>query len=183
MRGWRAWVWGLLAGVTLLLVLVLSLGPLADLRWHLEHRGALAVGGTHLLVPFGWRSVETGSGEDAELLLRRGRWGWLGGRSIDEISLRGAKGGFDPVELAQRWDRTETRLMIPGDRLEPAPASPFLRAHYRCSDAKRTDEGTISFGCFEREGRWAVWYRGRRDGIHDLVALLESASGAGAATR
>ncbi len=122
-------------------------------------------------------------GEDAELLLRRGRWNWVGGRSVDEISLREAKGSVDPVDLAQRWDRTETRLMIPGDRLEPTPASPYLREHYRCSDAKRTEDGTISFGCFEREGRWAAWYRGRRSGVRDLVAILESATDAGPAAR
>ena len=181
MRGWRAWLWGSLAGVTLLIALVLSLGPMADLRWNRAQPGTVSLGGSTLRVPFGWRRAEPGDGGDeAALLLQRGRWNWSWGRSVDEISLRAARGGFDPVDLAQRWDEAETRSMIPGDRLEPTPAEPYLRVHYRCSDAKRAEDGTISFGCFEREGRWAVWYRGRRGGVRDLVTMLMSATDAGA---
>ena len=183
MRGWQAWAWGFLAGVTLLVALVLSLGPVADLRWAWARHGTVALGPTNLRVPFGWRSVEPDEkghgGNEAELLLRRGRWGWVWGRTVDEINLREARGGFDPVDMAQRWDRAETQSMIPGDRLEPTPAAPFLREHYRCSDAKRAEDGTISFGCFEREARWAVWYRGRRGGVRDLVTILASARDAG----
>ena len=186
MSGWRLWVWGCLAGVTLLLTLVLCLGPIADLRWARARHETVALGESDLRVPFGWRSVEPGDGhggDEAELLLQRGRWGWTWGRLVDEIDLRKARAGFDPVDLAQRWDRAETQSMIPGDRLEPAPAAPFLREHYRCSDTKRAEDGTISFGCFERDARWAVWYRGRRGGVRDLVMILESATDAGTATR
>lgn len=186
MKRWQGWAWGSLAGVTLLLVMMLSLGPLADLRWAIAQHSVVTLGPSTLRVPFGWRTAEPDDGhggDDAELLLRRGRWNWLGGRSVDEIDLREARGGLDPVDLAQRWDRAQTHSLIPGERLEPTPAAPFLQEHYRCSDAKRAEDGRISFGCFEREGRWAVWYRGRREGVRDLVAILESASEAGAATR
>ncbi len=179
MKG-RRWVWGALT--TVVLLLMLGVGAVEGLQWGWARHGTVSFAGSKLRVPIGWRRAEPrDGGDDGELLLRRGRWIWRWGGAVDEISLRAARGGFDPVDLAQRWDEAETRSMIPGDRLEPTPAEPYLREHYRCSDAKRAEDGTISFGCFEREGRWAVWYRGGRGGVRDLVTILKSATAAGAA--
>ena len=187
MRGARAGWLGWLAGAIVVMLLVMCLAPaVADLRWGMTHHGRVSTGRWTIQVPFGWQSVadEDGhGGEDEALVLRRSRWSWFWGRSVDEVSVREARGSFDAVELAQRWDRTETQMMIPGDRLEPAPTAAFLREHYRCSDIKRAADGTISFGCFEREGRWAVWYRGQREGVRDVAAMLASATEDGAVTR
>ena len=77
--------------------------------------------------------------------------------------------------MAQRWERLETRSMIPGDRLEPTPTDAFLREHYRCSDIKRSRDGRITLACFDREGRWVLTLRGRDSGVQDLSTIMESA--------
>lgn len=158
---------------------LMSLLPsLPALRWGVAHHWTVASGRWRFRVPQGWRpvAVDGHSGLEEALLLQRARWSWsVRDRPVDEISLREARGTFDAADLAQQWDRRETQMMVPGEQLEPAPATPELRTHYRCSDVKRAYDGTISFGCFERGGRWAIWYRGRREGVDDLVALLGSA--------
>ncbi len=187
MRGVRTTWLGVLAGAFGMILLVMCLAPAAvDLQWGIAHHWEVSTGRWTIRVPFGWRSVEDDEGHSGvaeALVLRRARWCWLWGKSVDEVSVREARGSFDAVDLAQRWDRTETQMMIPGDRLEPAPTALFLREHYRCSDMKRAEDGTISFGCFERDGRWAVWYRGQRGGVRDVVTMLASATEDGAVTR
>ncbi len=75
--------------------------------------------------------------------------------------------------VRQRWERLETRLMVPGDRLEPTRRDAFLLAHARCSDVKRSADSRISFACFDRAGRWVAVFAGREQGTKDFVTILQ----------
>ena len=153
--------------------LFLEVAP--DLWWGVTHQWTASVFDESFTLPMGWRAVASPAGEHTLELRCEMRALRLFGPP-QEISIRQLTGGFDAVEMAQRWERLETRSMIPGDRLEPTPRDTFLREHYRCSDIKRSRDGRITLACFDRDGRWVITLRGRDSGIHDLSAIMQSAS-------
>ena len=97
----------------------------------------------------------------------------------DRISIREAQAPFDPVEMAQRWERVQTHSMTPGDRLEPTPKDAFLQRRYLCADIMRERNGRIRIHCFDKAGRWQASLWGREQGISDLSAILQSVESSG----
>ena len=167
----------LLIGLALAVICLAGLfrRAIPDVWWGVTHRGTVAYGEERFRVPLGWRPEET-AGEEHTIALRNKLREVLWSRGADQIVIREAQSAFDPVEMAQRWERLETRFMIPGDRLEPTPKDAFLREHYRCSDIKRSREGRVSLACFDKEGRWVVSLRGDEQGIADMSAIMRSVS-------
>jgi hypothetical protein len=164
-----------------LLGLFFQVGP--DLLWGVTHHWTATWGGEGFRVPFGWRQQETSAGQHTIELRDSMHWGLSLSRP-DRIRLRASDRTFDAGDMVIRWQRIQTRLMTPGDTLEPTPTDEFLTRHYRCSEILRSRGGEISVNCFDREGRWAVSARGNRGIVHDLSAVLKNLpSGEGTAQR
>ena len=161
------------------LVALLGIGlffkTVPDLWWGVTHHWTARAFDESFKLPLGWREMRTPAGQRTLELQNAVQTLHLFGLP-EEISIRQPDGGFDAVEMAQRWERLETRFMIPGDRLEPTPKDTFLREHYRCSDIKRSLDGRVSLACFDRDGRWVITLRGRDSGIHDLSVIMQSAT-------
>ena len=147
---------------------------LIDLWWGVTHDWRASCFGVTVELPVGWRQVDRQDGKQ-RVDLRNAVAEVLSLRPPDEISLWESPIAFDPVEEAQRWERLGTRLMIPGDRLEPTPKDAFLLDHARCSDVKRSADGRINFACFDRAGRWVAVFVGRERRAKDLSRIIESA--------
>ncbi len=146
---------------------------IGDLWWGMTHHWRISCFGAMVELPAGWRKVDRPD-QKQRVDLRNAIAEVLSRRAPDEISLWQSPTAFDPVEEAQRWERLETRLMVPGDRLEPTRRDAFLLAHARCSDVKRSADSRISFACFDRAGRWVAVFAGREQGTKDFVTILQS---------
>jgi hypothetical protein len=156
--------------VTVFGVLLRPVG--SDLWWGFTHHWTAAANGERVRLPFGWRQQETPAGTHT-IDLRNALRGALVFRSPDRISVRELQTRFDPEEMVVRWQRLQTRFLIPGDRLEPTPNNWFLRDHYRCPEVKRSADGRVHLTCFDRGGRWVVSVEGGAHGIADLSQIAQ----------
>ena len=161
-------------GIVLLLCAAFAFRlALGDLWWGVRHHWRASCFGVMVELPVGWRKVDRPDRQQ-RVDLRNALAEVLSRRASDEISLWQSPIAFDPVEEAQRWERLGTRLMVPGDRLEPTPKDPFLLDHARCSDVKRSADDRISFACFDRAGRWVAVFDGRQQGTKDFVTIIQT---------
>ena len=170
------------AGIVVLLGLADLLSrPVLDVVWGVTHHFRASNGAVSVELPWGWRQDEL-KGSQHRLVLRNSLREVLRFRAPDEITLRDFETHFDAVEMAQQWERLETRRMVPGERLEPTPKDSFLRANYRCADIKRSADLRITLTCFDLAGRWVVSLQGRSRSIRDLSAIMQSAQPTAEAT-
>ncbi len=174
-----------LAPFSLLILLVcIPLGALyfrgaaSDLLWGITHHWTTSINGVDIRLPFGWRK-EQAPADQHTIKLRNSLRELPEVQVADIISIREAQAPFDPVEMAQQSERSQTHFMTPGDRLEPTPKDAFLQDHYLCSDIMRERGGLIRVDCFDKAGRWQASLRGRDQGITDMSVILRSVGGSG----
>ncbi len=164
------------AAIALVLLAAAAFGfrlALADLWWGTSHHWRATSFGETIDLPTGWRQMDRPDRKQ-RLDLRNAVASSLHLQIPDEISIWESPSAFDSVEEAQRWERLGTRLMVPGERLEPTPHDAFLVEHARCSDVKRLADGRINFACFDKEGTWAGVFLGREQEAKDLSRVLAS---------
>ena len=154
----------------------------SDLWWGWGHHWTVAWEGERFHLPVGWRENGTPAGQHT-LELRDAAREVLRLRSPDRITIFESQAAFDAEEMVVRWQRLQTRLMMPGETLEPAPRNGFLRQQYACADIKRSFDGEIVVTCFDKGGRWAISLRGRQEGVRDMAEIMESVTPDAAAAK